>query len=435
MTAVDRRGYDPEEAAFLLGIGVILILAVADFLGLPGGGSVGQMAMLASTPIWFFVMRERHGLVFHPRYHSTIMIILISSALLAVWSLVSTLVSEELLRSGRFVLTQLSCFGMFAFVAGTMSEKRVPVVMLVLTCAAAAVSLLSLVGYLTPTFKELLFQGTDRSFGTFKHPNQFGIFLSTIFPIALALIAVSKGRRRALTFGCIALMFIGLVLSGSKTNLLIVIASMSAMLLAIGFTRAGAMTGLILTPLILAAVALVAFVVYQVMLVFNPRALLILSAFFEGEEVRSLVSRERIYLLSMRAFHDNPLFGIGAGTLVITNPSGETVSHAHNVILDYARALGWPGLVFMGASVFIFVMTALLTILSLMFGRPSVARFRIPALGFSFSVLNYVAANFVSESFGPSTAPFFYLSLAMLFALLGAVFPFPVRRRIAVQSA
>jgi hypothetical protein len=49
----------------------------------------------------------------------------------------------------------------------------------------------------------------------------------------------------------------------------------------------------------------------------------------------------------------------------------------------------------------------------------AVAKTNVMVLGTSVSVWNYLVANQMSDSFGPSTAPFFWLPLALLMVYRG----------------
>jgi O-antigen ligase len=151
---------------------------------------------------------------------------------------------------------------------------------------------------------------------------------------------------------------------------------------------------------------------------FNPRAVRILTQFFsEDDEVKSLLSRKAIWDFSFEQFYRYPFFGQGAGQMINLDFGDGPVPHSHNVIIDYMRMLGVPGLVVC----LIFLMAAIIalssTILLAYRARHADHTSRMMTVGLALGGLAYIAANMSSDSFGPSTSPFFwvvtYLALFM----------------------
>lgn len=414
------RGADGANLAFAFGLVVIALAAAADLFGLPGGASAAQMAMVIGLALWFVVLLARRDAPFAASAEFAISIILGTAAFLCFWSFLSAAQANELVRAGRVVMTMVGAFAMLAFVGATMTERRVQITLIFSTLSVAAVCIFALAGYLIDPLNDLVFRGIDRAYATFKHPNQFGIVISTTVPITLALIIVGRGRIRTLAAISFGLLFMGLILSGSKTNILISTGSSFVVLVMVAMTSLSGQSRAIAILGILALALLGSSTVYIALDTFNPRALQILTDFFTGrEEVRSLTSRSHIYNLSWEAFNSRPIFGVGAGKRIVVAPDGETIQHSHNMLLDYARVLGVPGAFGLAVILGTIIGFVGMTILAILFGGAGSTTDRVLAIGLGVSILNYTAANSISESFGPSTSMFFWLSVAMFFFVHG----------------
>ncbi|OWK22128.1 hypothetical protein AJ88_15395 [Mesorhizobium amorphae CCBAU 01583] len=153
----------------------------------------------------------------------------------------------------------------------------------------------------------------DRAEGYFKHSNQLGIALSAGLPLIAARLVTAR-RHRILLLGCLAAVLLGLVKSGSKTNFVV------------GVVGLGIFFGLYSIYLvmrkqrpisvILGVVA--APVLIQVCLVtlqsLNPRAYKLLSVQLSGGEAHSIVSRQRLWSMSIDLGLTHPFIGVGAGS-------------------------------------------------------------------------------------------------------------------------
>ncbi|TIO48930.1 MAG: O-antigen ligase family protein, partial [Mesorhizobium sp.] len=71
----------------------------------------------------------------------------------------------------------------------------------------------------------------------------------------------------------------------------------------------------------------------------NPRAYKLLSLQLSGGEAHSIVSRQRLWSISIDLGLSHPFMGVGAGQWV-----GDIAPHSHNLFIDYFRTLGVPGL-------------------------------------------------------------------------------------------
>lgn len=412
---------EPAHGAFLYGLFVICALVAADFLGLPGGASVGQILLLLGMPVWANAMFARRNSLLDPNGRAAVAAILTCTIALAGLALFSATYADQPIRVARVILTMLASLAMFTFLAGTLTERRLYPLVATLAGAMALVSILTIVAHFVPPLTDLVFKdGSDRSSGTFKNPNQFGMVISTVAPVTAGLFLAARGKRRLIIFGCLMLLLAGLLFSGSKANLMLTGSSLAAFALVMGATS---FRGVERTFVIfLSILGIVAALILGIALlqIFNPRAYLLITVFFDpNQTLPSLNSRQELWNDSIAIFMARPWFGEGAGQFLRVAIDGELVSHSHNLFIDFARTLGAAGLVFISVLVAT-VLTMLATTLLGLFGR-DFGRFRIRALlvGAAFSSGNYVLANFSSESFGPSTSPFFWLALFLFFILRG----------------
>lgn len=411
------------EGLFLCGVGVVFLMAAADYLGLPGGANVAQIALLGLMPFWANAAMARRTPVFSASSWMVAAMVLILAGGLLCWSLFSGTYAPETLRIGRPILTMSMAFAMCTFVVGTLTEERLKVLILSLAIALSLLSVLSLLGYLNGTISAHVYYGTDRSYATFKNPNQYGMVLSTTLPLIAAFAVVTTGRVQKWGIAAVFAMLLGLILSGSKTNLLLtgsnllILSSLIAIVYFQGQRRFLALS----VVLVLGLCALAAGV--WTMSVLNPRAFELLTAFIDTDRsVPSLNSRQHIWSVSFEVFNSNPIFGEGAGQPIQVEPDGERFSHSHNILIDYARTLGTPGLVAMGVLCGTVVAFAILSILAIVMLRPGNPGLRCLTIGAALGSINYIAANFTSESFGPSTSIFFWMVLFLFLYMHGLLF-------------
>ena len=339
--------------------------------------------------------------------------VLTTAGLIIILSLLSMLHTNSPVRTMRAVFAQVFGFATIPAIAaistrpgGSEATDRIVSAMIVMTVAT---SCLVIVGLGSANF-------ADRAAGYFKHANQLGIALSAGLPLLAARLTVSR-KHRILLLVCLVIVLLGLVKSGSKTNFVVGLAGLVTfyglygLYLALRGQRLFAiMVGLVAAPLLLQAALLM-------LQSFNPRAYRLLSVQLTGGEAHSIVSRERLWSMSIDLGLSHPFTGVGAG-----QPLGDIAPHSHNLFIEYFRTLGVPGAALI--VVLVLLVTAYLTtaVISTLFGRGQSAgatSANVMVLGTAVSVWNYVLANQMSNSFGPSTAPFFWLPLALLISYRG----------------
>lgn len=376
-------------------------------------GLFALSAMIVIAP--FCVTRPLFDLRHNSR--SSTSVLCISIFLLLIWSFMSTLYAENPLRSGRTIFTYVQGITIYICLIMTASRRRLYFIVGTLVAFASIMSLLSLGSYFIDSIREILFVGRDRSQAFFRHPNQFAIALSCIAPAALMCALTSKRYRipYAIAFG---LIIFGLVAAGSKANLIIsYITSLIAFFSHSLMKKSTSRKAIALLSNIL-AMTLVTFIGIWLLSAFNPRALTILSRFIlDGGEVATVISRQIIWSVSIEQFLEDPIFGVGAGQLVTgLPPSMGMPTHSHNVIVDHLRMLGVVGGIGIGLVILTSSMLLLGTLRRALSSRISQVCDRGIAIGLALGGLAYIAGNMLSDSFGPSTSPFFWivLSLAVL---------------------
>jgi O-antigen ligase len=288
---------------------------------------------------------------------------------------------------------------------------------------SALMSAVTLAAYFDNSLYKVLFGDTDRSRGFFKHPNQFGMVLAVVAPVAI-MTMLSSHRARLWRFCSVVLILIGLIASGSKTNLII-------------FGVAG-LVSLIISPFLeqdvrrcvrqacrnLGVALVFGMAAIATLYELNPRALLLLDRFFSGtEELQSIASRELIWEYSWDQFRQNPIIGQGAGQMIDVYGNGDLVPHSHNVILDYMRMLGVPGLFAIAGLLFIIVCINVSTLMQALRSRTAYPIDRAVTIGLCMGGLAYVMSNMLSDSFGPSTSPFFWLVTYLALFMRGTLDP------------
>jgi hypothetical protein len=334
--------------------------------------------------------------------------VLTTSAFIIVFSLLSMLYADNPIRTMRAVFAQVFGFAIIPAVAAISTRRKgleaVDRIVVAMIIMSVATSCLVTIGLGEAKF-------VDRAEGYFKHANQLGIALSAGLPLIAAKL-IATPRHRVLLLGCLVAVLLGLVKSGSKTNFVV------------GVTGLGIFFGLYSIHLVIRKqrpIAVVVGLVTAPVLIeaslmalqsLNPRAYGLLSVQLSGGEAHSIISRQRLWSMSIDLGMSHPFMGVGAG-----QPIGDIAPHSHNLFIDYFRTLGVPGVALVAVIVLlvtIYLIRAVLCTLIADDRREYAAKANVMVLGSSVSVWNYLVANQMSDSFGPSTAPFFWLPLALL---------------------
>lgn len=411
----------PAKFEFLIGLAAISLLMCGALVPLPGGASVGQIALVLLLPFGMNAMLARQSTVFDKTSRFRMNLILVFAAILGIMSLMSAAYTETPMRIGRVFIPMVAAFSVYFFVAGTLTIARVQVICWTVSTLLAFIGFLCILAVFFQPVGDLVIwpKGFDRARGLFKNPNQYGIVTSTLVPMIFMLIISENGLKRALLVVFLLLSIGGLLLSGSKTNYLLTSASISLLTILTLTHR----TPRELRPVVVVLATVVVFLFISI-LVFslqfiNPRAFDLLITFvYEGSENRTIASRESIWERSFDDFARNPFFGSGAGSSIEIFESGNRIlyTHSHNSMIDYARTLGALGFVSMFAIHIVVIWTSIETLFTrIKKGCPEWSE-KI-AVGLALGCMNYIFANLMSDSFGPTTIVFFWLVVFLQFYL------------------
>lgn len=400
---------DPSQLALLLACLFLVALPAPGLVGLPGGASLALVIMLVSLPIWYETARARMS-PFDPAATRTVAVVLACAGFLILWSMLSTFGAQSPIRAGRYLSTLVAAFAIYFLVRGTLTQGRLVFYVDVVMVGLAVTSALSILAYEVAPLHRIIFADTDRAAGLFKNSNQFGMTISTTIPAIMGLI-LARRQRRGLRVACLLVMFLGLIASGSKTNLILAWISILAMFCGYSIVvHTGAKRIVLLALCLIGSVGVAGLGIVALNLL-NPRALVIMTKFLSSDgEVDSLMTRSFLWAYSFDQFVTHPLLGQGAGQRIDIFYRAADVSHSHNVLLDYMRTLGAPGLVGVSIMIGTMVVLCLMSIgQALGSKRTASSATRLICLGLSISSLTYILANMSSDSFGPSTSPFFWL--------------------------
>jgi O-antigen ligase len=260
----------------------------------------------------------------------------------------------------------------------------------------------------------------DRYPGFFKHPNQLGPIASMAAIYFFCQLLVSSRRIMLYNLVCLLVAVYTIFLTGSKTNLIGFsgLCLVAVPLLAFQITNTQRAIAEVYKNSIMAFGAIVLGVV--LLPIVNARAYTVLDSILAGnEEVNqygSVVARTELWQESWNMALAYPLTGVGAGQLM-----SDGTEHSHNVFMDAMRTTGFPGLGITAA----FILAVLWYFLGAYAAARGLSRnpasrlsqeeARGPFIGSLMTLISYLVSNQMSDSFGPSTIPFFYMFLAFSF--------------------
>ena len=245
-----------------------------------------------------------------------------------------------------------------------------------------------------------------RFLGFFENPNQLGIMLVGVWPLAIALLLRARTVQARLTSAIpVLILAASILMSGTKTALALSFVSGTLMWL-YHSSRSGTLAAtLVRLTITLSAVALAV-----------PGILWVLSwaspAFFARVDsiltngvwaFPSMQARGAIWQTSLQIGLANPLFGVGAGTSVYG------YAHSHNMLLDYFRGMGVLAL---GAAI-VLILSAVSRganfLLSTWHKREVDRASDTIVAGMYVGAIFHLLANQLSDSFSPTTAFLFWM--------------------------
>ena len=181
-------------------------------------------------------------------------------------------------------------------------------------------------------------EGVRRLRSVYGSPNNVGLFLGRVFPIGLALLLLGRGRRRAFYGLALIPIAAAILLSQSRGAIFI---GVPLSILAIGILAGGRWLWASLGVIAVGAIA-------AAPLLNSPR----IQAIFSGGGDTSFF-RVALWKSALQMIRDHPLLGVGPdnflyayrGRYLLPEAWQESsLSHPHNVILDFAARLGLIGL-------------------------------------------------------------------------------------------
>ena len=410
---------------YLLGCLFFFLICIPGSFELSSGISLGMVALLVFFPIWFGAARMRQAQIFDDEARLCTGIILGCTGFLIFWAVLSVLDADDPVRSGRTIVSLVGFASTFLLLIGTATEDRLKTYVGILCWTLAATCVISFLAYFEPTLRRIIFLDTDRAQGFFKNPNQFGMAISTLIPVTVGCSLAAREGRGA-WIACFLMLVLGLILSGSKTNLMLSVLTATAMVMAVLFMSYSGAARFQAMIAGLGGIAVFLAAMVALLWILNPRALTILTTFlFEDGEVNSLASRSVLWKDSMRQFIEQPILGQGAGQPLDYIQQNRFVPHSHNVFLEYMRTLGAPGLVAVTVMLGTVIVTGMRSILIALRATTASLSARTMTIGLLLGSLSYVAANLSSDSMGPSTSPFLcatlFLGLIARSVLVGPV--------------
>jgi O-antigen ligase len=182
--------------------------------------------------------------------------------------------------------------------------------------------------------------GLRRVRSVFGSPNSFALYLGRSLPVLAAIAMLGSTRWRRVAYGVAAMpVFAALLLSYSKGALLI---GVPASLLTVGILAGGRW---LVAALSAAGAALLA----AIPLARTPR----FAALFDTRSGTTFF-RLQLWQSALAMFRDHPWLGVGPDNFLYSfrgryiRPAAwqePHISHAHNIVLDYATRMGIPGIV------------------------------------------------------------------------------------------
>jgi len=297
---------------------------------------------------------------------------------------------------------------LLVFLGASFSYDWIRFLLRVTVTGAVLSVIFAFAGFLFAPLGEVTLNQFNRAQGFLLHPNQFGMMLAALFPAACA--HLSLDFRKIKQWIVTLLLAGGLVISGSKTNLLIAGVLGPATLLIMNTFKhkySQRMWSLLGTLIAVSCIGAAAFFLLLELVPETFRNLQLVLA--NPEEYRTLIIRQEIWHEALTLVKGYPNFGIGAGN----TETHLGINHAHNVFIEYYLTLGRFGL---------FAFTSFLeSILFLSYYVLKTSRKlsldqQATAVGLVFGILSYIFSNQLSDSFGGTTLPLLWVLLGLLMA-------------------
>ena len=333
---------------------------------------------------------------------------LLIALFLCVWALLSALTSEDPLRAMRVVLTFFFGASFMLYVAHwteTRALRSLQFLRIMTTTGIVIAFAVLVIANGVPPLKGLGY-GSYRFRALFEGPIQLAMICATLVPAYTAFALLKDGRfavsRR--DAGLLIALFLMILASAGKFAIGVGIGSF--VLVYFVYLLASARSLAVIGRFVLAVIALtIAFLVgLEFLSRTHPVLLFKMNLILEDgvTEYQSIQARLTLWRASLDAMAENPILGVGAGTFV------NGFSHSHNVVLDYARGMGLPGAAAI-VLLCLLVIGRLIGSLVVLFSSRNGRERHFLTFALFMSAGNYVVLSQLSDSFGLSTSPIFWM--------------------------
>ena len=256
--------------------------------------------------------------------------------LVATLSLFAATYFEVALREWRIIILEPILY--YALIrSSNLDREAVWRIVDALVLAGVAVAVIGLAQYAFNLNLITAEEGTRRLRSVYGSPNNVGLFLGRVFPIALACALLGAGRRRAWYGFALIPIVAAIVLSQSRGAIFL---GVPAAILAIGLLAGGRWVWAAIGTLVVGALAAIPFLN-------SPR----IQALLGGEGTQ--VFRIALWRSALNMIREHPILGVGPDNFLYAYrdrymlPEAwqeSFLSHPHNVALDFAARLGLMGL-------------------------------------------------------------------------------------------
>ena len=324
-------------------------------------------------------------------------------AILAL-AILSMFVSPEPLRAFRVILPM--CYAFCTLVLLTrmppLLQRRWPHALLVSGILALGAAILLAQ---TGAGRSMVMR-QYRFLAFFENPNQLGIVLLAVWPLAIALFLTARSvKTKLLYLGMVLVLIAAIFMSGTKTALALGFVAGALMWLYYA-SRSGSIDKMLFKLVFVGCAIVLAVPAVLALLAwaspdFSKRVQDIL---INGVwQFQSMKTRSAIWDESVRVGLAHPLLGGGAGTMVLNK------AHSHDMVLDYFRGMGVFG---MAAAIALILCTAArvtsFVVSTLHRGLTDRTADTIVA-GLYLGALFDLIANQLSDSFSPTTSFLFWM--------------------------
>lgn len=354
--------------------------------------------ILAGNPVLFAMVR--------PLFLLTIWIIC-SLFLIITAGLISTFNAQDIVEVFRFLVGILVGISIIIVISGVVQEQAdVSLVLKWVIIGGVISALAACLGVIHPGVGAITLNKYGRGQGFLLHPNQLGIMLGATIPIVTASLAGNYGVLRNWFF--LALLAVGLVVSGSKTNILITALLGPLAMVIVSFLKPDISQRYKSVIWMMVVLLLSGFIAYLALNELAPKTLQnMMNVMEDPAGYRSMVSRQQIWAGVIKVAGTSPLIGLGAGNTWLYLGS----KHAHNVFLEYFFTMGLIGLF---ALLFFLVSLFYVCVFSYKATKGMPLEQRAETIGIIIAIVSYITSNQLSESFGGTTINLLWVLIALL---------------------